>query len=318
MRVRVVVNPDAGAGRAAARAALVRPRLEAAFGPLDWRESRSAEHLTELVAEVARDGHPLVLVAGGDGAVHFAANALAGSETALGILPVGTGNDVAVSVGLPTCVEEAVTVLSGGHVRSIDLGAVDGRTYVCVLGVGMDTAALERINSARLLRRGRLLYTLAAVRTLLTYRPPEVEIAWGESQDERFQGRVVFAAVTNTKSYAGGMKITPLADVADGALDLCVIPRLGLPRLLASFGRVLDGRHVGMRGIVHARSPLVRITSDEPLPVTLDGELTDLTTPIDVKVLAGALRVLGAPLATSRRVEPGRRGDLGLTLARSA
>src|SRR4051795_9267364 len=99
MRVRLVVNPDAGAGRAGARAAAVRPRLEAAFGPLAWRESRSAEHLTELVAETAHRGLPFVRVAGGYGAVHFAARGVAGTETALGILPVGTGNDVAMSVG---------------------------------------------------------------------------------------------------------------------------------------------------------------------------------------------------------------------------
>ncbi len=314
--IRVVVNPDAGAGRAAARAAAARPRLEAAFGPLDWRESLCAEHLTELVAELAREGAPLVLVAGGDGAVHFAAAALAGSETALGILPVGTGNDVAVSVGIPKDLDAAVDVLAKGHVRAIDLGEAwgaqpgpsertgssrprRGRTYVCVLGVGMDTAALERINAAKVLRRGRLLYTLAALRTLLTYRPPEVEIAWSGSA---WSGPLVFAAVTNTKSYAGGMKITPDADVEDGALDLCVIPQLGLPRLLASFGRVLDGRHAGMKGIVLARSADVRISSETPLPVTLDGELTDLTTPIVARVLPGALRVIGAPVATVRRM----------------
>src|SRR5205823_2890896 len=159
---------------------------------------------------------------------------VAGTPTALGILPAGTGNDVAVSVGVPKELQAAVDVLAEGHVRSIDVGEVNGRTYVCVLGVGMDTAALERINAARVLRRGRLLYTLAALRTLLTYQPPAVQIAWGDLPGDRFEGRLVFAAVTNTKSYAGGMKITPLADVDDGALDLCVIPQLGLPRLLAS------------------------------------------------------------------------------------
>jgi diacylglycerol kinase (ATP) len=324
MRTRLVVNPAAGAGRAAARACGLRPRLEAALGPLEWRESRSAEHLTELVAEVAQRGDPRVLLAGGDGAVHFAANALVGTDTALGILSVGTGNDIAASVGMPRDpegqIDETVAILAAGHVRRLDVGEATSerglsprgasgaagfasrssrrRVYVCVLGVGMDTEALERINSARLLRRGRLLYTLAALRTVLTYKAPAVSIAWGESETSRWRGEVVFAAVTNTKSYAGGMKITPLADVEDGLLDLCVIPRLPLPRLLARFGRVLKGRHVGMSGIVMAQSPLFHISSESPLPVTLDGELTDLTTPLDVRVLPGALPVIGAPVAS--------------------
>jgi diacylglycerol kinase (ATP) len=302
-RVRLVLNPSAGAGRAGARAAAARPRLEAAFGPLDWRETESAEHLTALVAERARARDPLVLVAGGDGAVHFAARAAAGTETALGVLPVGTGNDVGLRVGGPAEVAAGAALLAARHVRAIDVGEVNGRTYVCVLGVGLDTPALERINAARFLRRGKLLYSLAALRTLLTYEAPEVEIAWGDADAERWRGRVAFVAIANTRSYAGGMKIAPLASIEDGALDLCVIPRLPLPRLLASFGRIQGGRHVGMRGVLHARSGLVRIAGERPLPVTLDGELTDLTTPIDVRVRAGALRVLGAPLATVRRHE---------------
>jgi diacylglycerol kinase (ATP) len=301
MRTPIVVNPDAGAGRAAARARALAPRLEAALGPLEWCESRDAAHLTELVAESAQRGAPLVLVAGGDGTVHFAARGAAGTRTALGILPVGTGNDVAFAVGIPRDLEAAVDVIAQGHVRRIDAGEANGRLFECVLGVGMDTPALERINAARFLRRGRLLYSLAALRTLVTYRAQTVEIAWGEREDERWKGELVFAAVTNTRSYAGGMKISPRARVDDGLLDVCIVPRLGLARELASFRRVQEGTHEGLPGIVLAQGARVRISSERPLRATLDGELTDLTAPLDVKALPGALRVIGAPLALPRR-----------------
>ncbi|HZV01795.1 MAG TPA: diacylglycerol kinase family protein [Planctomycetota bacterium] len=296
MATRVIVNPSAGGGRAGERARAVRTLLEERLGPLEWLESDSAEHLLALAREAALRGDPRVIVAGGDGAAHFAANGVAGTGTALGILPVGTGNDIAYAAGVPRDVEIACDTFAAGHVRALDVGVAGGRVYCCVLGVGMDSAALERINRARFLRRGHLLYSLCALQTAISYRPELVRIGWDEGH---WEGEVVFAAVTNTKSYAGGMKITPLARVDDGLLDLCVIPKLGVVRTLASFQRVLSGRHVGMPGIVMAQSAGFSIESHRPVRVTLDGELTELTTPIDVRVLPGALRVLGSPVAPS-------------------
>jgi diacylglycerol kinase (ATP) len=314
LTTRLIVNPSAGGGRAAARALALKSVLERDLGALEWRETRSADEVTALAAESARRGDFRVLVAGGDGTVHFAAAGLVGTGTALGILPVGTGNDIAHAAGVPDDPRAAVSLLAQGHVRELDLASANGRVYACVLGLGMDSVALERINGARFLRRGRLLYALAALETALVYRPERASIAW---EGGRFEGEVVFAAITNTASYAGGMKISPRAEVDDAKLDLCVIPRLGLARTLASFHRVLDGRHVGLPGIVVEQAPSFRIESERPLRVTLDGELTDLTTPLDVNVLPAALRVLGAPVASSEaRVgwasRPPARGRAGM------
>lgn len=294
--VRVVVNPASGAGRARARALRLRPRLEAVFGPLEWRQSASAAHLEALVGEAACRGDERVLVAGGDGAVQGALQALVGSETALGVLPVGTGNDFAASLGVPPDAR-AVDVLARGHVRAVDVGEAAGHAFGCVLGVGMDSEALERIGAARLLRRGKLLYALAALRTLVTWDPPRAWIRWGESSDECWEGRLVFAAVSNTATYAGGMRIAPGARTDDGALDVCIVEAAPWSRLVARFGRVRSGRHRGLAGVFHGRAARIELASERPLPVTLDGDLTDLTTPTVAEVRPAAVRVLGAPLA---------------------
>lgn len=297
-RTRLIVNPAAGAGRARARLLAARSALDAFPGGTDWIETSSAAQVTAAARDAALAGDASVLVAGGDGTVHFAAAALVGSDTALGILPVGTGNDVAESLGLPRDLAAALACLAAGDVRRIDVGRAGGRIFACVLGVGMDTAALERIDRARFLRHGRLLYTYAALRTLLTYRPRRATIECGGA---RFEGPLVFAAVTNTQTYAGGIRVSPRASVADGRLDLCAIPKMPIARLLARFRRVVAGRHEGLPGVVMAQGARVRIESEEALPVTLDGERTDLRTPLDVTVLPGALRVIGAPLAPSPR-----------------
>jgi diacylglycerol kinase (ATP) len=286
----LILNPSAGAGRCAARLHSQRERMRRHWPWLEWRESRSAEHVTELAHGAAERGEAEVLVAGGDGTVHAAAAALAGTPTALGILPAGTGNDIAASAGLPRELGRAIDALALGHQRAIDVGQVEGRIFCCVLGVGMDTQALRRINSARLIRRGRLLYTAATIEAILRYRPQRVRVLAG---DLRWSGEMMFAAVTNTPTYAGGFRLAPQARIGDGRLDLCVFPGAGRGRMLADFGRV--ARQLEPRGVVRGQGAEIRIDSELPLPVTLDGELTSLTTSFLVQVLPGALRLLGAP-----------------------
>ena len=291
MGTRVIVNPGAGAGRAAARARAVAPRLRAAWPGLEWVESTSAEHVTELAREARLAGYERVIVAGGDGTVHLAVNGLVGGRTALGILPAGSGNDLFRALGFPPDVEGTIDLLARGEPRQIDVGLADGHAFCCVLGVGLDTPALEIVHRSRF-KRGRGLYTYAAVRTLVTYRPRPMRIRYG---DESFEGEVTFAAVSNTPTYAGGMKIAPRASVTDGRLDLCVVPRLGRTRMVASFGRMTRGNHGDMAGIVLTQSASFHLESDEPMPVTLDGELTDLRTPLEARTVPGGLTVIAPP-----------------------
>jgi diacylglycerol kinase (ATP) len=297
MGTRIIVNPQAGAGRAAARARAVAPQLHAAWPGLEWVESTSAEHVTQLAREANQAGYERVIVVGGDGTVHLAVNGLVGGPTALGVLPAGSGNDLLSALGFPPDLEATIRLLERGQPRQIDVGLAHGRAFCCVLGVGLDTAALRIVHQSRF-RRGRGLYTYAALRTLLTYSPRPMRIRYGS--DGAFEGEVTFAAVSNTPTYAGGMRIAPRASVADGQLDLCVVPRLGRARMLASFGRMTRGRHGDMAGIVLAQSASFHLESDDPIPVTLDGELTELSTPLEARIVPGGLTVIAPPAVPGR------------------
>jgi len=296
MKTRVIVNPSAGANRGAERASGLEHRLTRLWPDLEWTESQSAAHLTDLARGAALAHYDRVVVAGGDGSVHAAASALVGTETVLSILPVGTGNDVATSVGVPGDLDQAFAILQQDHVRAIDVGRANDRIFCCVLGVGMDTPALRTINASRL-RRGRLLYGWAALKTALSYRPQTVRIRWPGVEIAR---DVMQVTIANTPTYAGGMKIAPLAEVDDGLLDLAVYPRLSWAKMLGNLRAALGGGDED--SVVRAQYPWFELTSDEPLPVTLDGELTDLTTPLRVEVVPAALRVVGAPLRAERPV----------------
>jgi diacylglycerol kinase (ATP) len=302
MTTRIILNPFAGGGRARARLRQVRSILRTGFGHLEWTVSESPEHVVHLAAEAAAQGTERVVVCGGDGTVHFAAAGLVGTDTELAILPVGTGNDIASALGISSDTEVAARQLVGGATRHIDAGEVDGRVFLCVLGVGMDTEALHVVHRSPL-RRGRFLYTWAALRTLFTYEPRVMRIT---TADMVYEGPVLFTAVTNTRTYAGGIPISPGAKLSDGKLDLCVIPEGGLSGALEAFARAMGGDHVNMSGVVTAQPTELRIESDEPLPITLDGELTPLTTDVTIRVLPGALKVRAAsPAPRILHGEPG-------------
>lgn len=141
--------------------------------------------------------------------------------------------------------------------------------------------------------RSKALNILAALRALLIYRPQLVRITW---QDGSFEGEVMFAAVTNTRSYGGGFHVSPSARVDDGLLNLCIVRRTGRLRLLSQFPRILNGTHDVMPEVTLAASPWVRLEGvNDALPVTLDGELPQATTPIELRCEPATLQVLVPP-----------------------
>jgi len=291
MATRVIVNPSAGAGRAKERLLSIRGLIEAKWQDVEWVESTSGEHLTHLAAEAAGLGYERVVMAGGDGTVHLGANGLVNTKTSLGILPVGTGNDIAASVGLPKDFDAAAEMMLGGHIHKMDVGQIGDRVFCCVLGVGMDTAALKLINKSWM-RRGKLIYVISAIRTILTYKPRFLTV---RSDDHSFNGKAFFVAATITPTYAGGIPVAPTADVEDGLMDLCIVSGMGVVKVLSIFNKMMKGKHVGQPGIELRKTTHLVIEGDEPLPITLDGELTDLVTPAEIRVLPGALSILGAP-----------------------
>lgn len=302
-RIKVIVNPGAGGGRALQR--VVRALRPPAGVDLAWVQSRSAAHLGELMHAAQREELHAVGLAGGDGTVQHALCGLRGhNPVPIGLLPVGSGNDFAAACGVPRSVEAALDVLVNGAPRRVDLGACgDGRRFCCVAGVGLDELAL-RIIYGSWLPRSKALNVIAALRALAVYRPRRVRIAWDGGA---FDGEIMFAAVTNTRSYGGGFLVTPRAEIDDGALDLCIVRRTGRLELLRSFPRILKGTHVELDEVVIARSRWVELESDEALPVPLDGELGLAQTPLRLEADVGGLSVM-APrrLALVREQEVAR------------
>jgi diacylglycerol kinase (ATP) len=287
--VAVVVNTGSRTG-AAALTRLEAQLLRVGVETLDVRPVRAGDDLPGVLADAVASGPDLLVVGGGDGTVGCAAAALAHTRTALGVLPLGTANDFARTLEIPTALPAAVDTLLHGKVVDVDLGRVNGSVYLNVASLGLSVAVTRRLTPALKRRLGQLAYpaaTLAAWRDHLPFAA-RLELADGSvlELDDLMQ-----VAVGNGRHYGGGLTVSPTASVDDHLLDVYAIERgrlrdhLSVARLLRSGHLVEHDRvhHVTTRGL--------RLTTDEPLAVNLDGELA-ATTPATFGVDRNALHVV--------------------------
>ncbi len=291
MPLALLVNPASAHGGALK----LLPRLEQALDErrISFRveRTRGLGDGVERALRAAETGETPVVISG-DGLIGAIGGALAGSETPLGIVPGGRGNDLARVLGIPRKPEEIVAMLASAQTRRIDVGEVNGKRFLGIVSVGFDSVANERANQTRWLR-GNLVYAYAGVRTLLGWKPARFTIRVGE-ESERFSGYSV--SVANSSAFGGGMFIAPDADLSDGKFDVVTISEVGKLRFLSNLPRVFRGTHVNKDEVRVFRAPRLELSASRPFPVYADGEhLTDA--PASLRVLPRALSVIVPPRA---------------------
>jgi diacylglycerol kinase (ATP) len=237
----------------------------------------------------------LIIAAGGDGTVGTVANHLANTDLHLGVLPFGTSNDFARSVGIPLSLEEACkTIVRGGH-RNIDVGlmtADDGTRRYFVHGaiVGLNTQFAKLATEPQWRNRfGRLAYPVAALRAMSSQETIEMVIT---ADSKRFHGNVVQVSILNAPNFGGAMGFrVPDSTLTDKRLDLLIVGR-ATPRVVARAVRaIVDGHRQRVPRTYVSHPQLVRIETDIPRDVTCDGELV-AKTPITLTSVNRALTVI--------------------------
>lgn len=294
-RLFVILNPRSGGGNAARAWEAVRGVLDGAGVAHALAETRGRGDATSLAEAAAREGWPAVLVLGGDGTVHEAANGLLRATdddaptVAMGIVPVGSGNDYAALLGIPRSPGGATRRALSAAPRLLDVGRVNGRWFVNAMGVGLDARVAIEANRVRRLR-GMGMYLWALARVLPRFRPPRMRV---ELDGETIDRPLTLVAIANGARVGGGFHISPQARLDDGVLDLCACDALGTLGILGFLPRVMRGTHVGSACVTMRQVRRVRITSAEPLPVHVDGEiLSEDARELEVEVEPGRLRVL--------------------------
>jgi diacylglycerol kinase (ATP) len=222
--IALLTNPTSGKGKGGRTLDMVLPRLRDAGYVVRNLIGRDADEALDLARQCVADEVETLVVVGGDGMVHLAVQALADSGTRLGLVPAGTGNDVARYFDLPRRDPLAATdVVIGGKERRVDLARIGAKYYVTVLAAGFDAIVNERANEMSW-PKGQMRYNLATVAELRTFKPiPYIVDIDGEQH--RFEAMMV--AVGNGPSFGGGLRITEGAVLDDGLLDVVVIRRAG-------------------------------------------------------------------------------------------
>ena len=290
MRVKVIVNPMAGRGRAVRAIPTICRTLEKGGADYDVYVTKGPGDAIAAARRGVEEGYDVIAAAGGDGTTNEVANGLAGCEAALAVIPCGSGNDMAISLGIPKDVESACRVLLSGKTRNRDLGRVIDRYFVNAVGVGFDaTVARVASNDLRWLPvRGAPLYVIAVLKTLADYKASEMVL----TVDEKVMAvRPLLVAVGIGKTYAGGMKIVPDALPDDGLYDICVVESMGSLEALYHLPKVFTGSHTKLRQATMLRGRYVSIRSSAPVSLHMDGEVfvTDL---MEFTLIPGGLRAI--------------------------
>lgn len=288
--VALVVNPTAGKGRAAKTVANVAERLREGGSSVSILVGRDAADATDLARHAVTDGADALVALGGDGMVHLALNVVAGTPTPLGIVPAGTGNDLAATLRLPTDpVAAAVVVadrLAADAARPMDAVRVGEKWFGCVLGAGFDSRVNDRANRMTW-PRGRMRYNLAMLAELRVFRPLPFVL---DIDGERWETEAMLVAIGNAKSYGAGMLVCPHAVIDDGVVDITVLGPVSKPEFLKTFPKVFKGTHVDHPSVTTRTAKVVSVSSPG-VTAYADGEyLADL--PITCETVAGAVRVL--------------------------
>jgi len=290
------LNPVAGRGRAKQRLPRILALLEETGIHVVVHQSVDAGDLERHVREAVSDGATQVIVAGGDGSIHEAVNGImaAGGGAALGIVPVGTGNDFAKAAGIPLDWEAATTLLArrivdGAPPRSVDLGRMNERWFANGAGIGLDAKVTKIARSYRW-PIGDLVYLVAIFHTMLDgIATPEIRI---EADDFHWDGPLTLANVSNGPWVGGMFHIAPMAKNDDGRLELLIAAPVTRGRIVQLLPKLMRGTHMAESEIVHAGVQRVRVSASAAVPSHLDGEVQPMQSEFEIEVLPEALRLL--------------------------
>lgn len=294
MAVPLIHNPASAGGKGARLARKAAALLAAEGMDVAPRATTGPLHAADLAETLAKEGHDLVLVIGGDGTISEAAEGLlrSGSRATLGLLPGGTGNSLLRDFGPVDLAASARRIAARGAPRALDAGrvtwgAAEARHFVNVFGVGFMAKVCDLANR-RYKWMGHAAYSWAVFPEMARLRAPPTRLV--------LDGRIVeeplaLVAVCNSAHTGGTMRIAPMAKPDDGWLDVVALRDVGRPGLLGLFPRIFTGSHVHDPRVLVARAKSIRIEPAEPSPLLADGEVYG-ETPCHVEALPGALRVL--------------------------
>ncbi|MGV0105567.1 lipid kinase [Nostoc sp. DSM 114167] len=252
------------------------------------------KHLVEVILR-HKDRVDLVIIGGGDGTLNAAVDALIETQLPLGILPLGTANDLARTLEIPNSLNEACKIIADGHLQRIDLGCVNGKHFFNVASMGLSVKITQRLTKEVKRRWGVFAYAATALQVLLEARPFTAEIA---INGELVRVKTVQIAVGNGRYYGGGMAVADDATIDDQRLDLYSLEIEHWWQVVLLLPSMRQGRHIHWQSVRSHQGQEIEIHTRKPRPINTDGEITTYT-PAHFRVIPKAIAVFVPPESKS-------------------
>ncbi len=286
--VLIIVNPVAGGGRAGKLIPELHKRLKHYGIPYELVKTDAPDHATHLAEEAGNNNFDAVCAVGGDGTVNEVINGLGPEGPVFGVIPLGTGNDLARSLGISLQPLESVSLLAGGRIRRIDLGKEKDRLFSIIAGVGFPAEVMHRTNNYKGLLRGSMAIAYNVVKTVSLLQPIPLEL---DLDGEKLIRQASGVFILNTRFTGGGLMVAPDADPQDGLLDVVIMNNLSRGGLLGLLPRVYSGGHRNHPQVEFHRASKINLTTVADYPKMFDGSIYG-STPLQVGVIHQKFRVI--------------------------
>jgi len=284
-----ISNAHSGGGQYRRDLPLIIDSLRGLGYEVEERETQRVGDATRLAREAVEQGLDLVCVIGGDGTVNEAINGLAGAEVPLAIVPTGMVNVLAMELGVPLEPPDAVKLLDVGTVSWIDLGLAGDRYFGLMAGVGMDAAVVASLNPVMKRAFKEAAFAVQGFANYLTKEEPLIRVTTEERTVEGY-----FAVFGNSSNYGGGFGITPLADMRDGLLDVCVLKDKSFLSTIWYWTAALINAHITHPKVEYFRTEkaeIITVEEGKEVLVQTDGEMAGKL-PLTCRVVPHSLRVV--------------------------
>lgn len=270
MHCDVIYNPTAGNGHGKTVAEQVEKIMKAKEVSFEMHATEGPGHATELAADAAKRGCDTVLSIGGDGTISEIVRGLAGTKTALGIVPAGTGNDFIKSIDTPKDVQQAVELILSVPAKPTDVGMINDQPFINECGTGFDVMVLDYAEKAKKYVKGLLPYLWGVIRTLIHFK--SVEMTYAIDDGEKKSDELLVISAGNGRIIGGGIKMCPEAVTDDGYFDVVIVKKISKLKLPVRLVQLLQGKVLKFKETVHYKARKIYMKSPN-MRVNVDGEI---------------------------------------------
>lgn len=285
-----IINPIAGGGKAKSLISQIEKTMDKYNRNYDILFTKEPKEAIKIAKQNV-DNYEIIVAVGGDGTINEVAKGIISvGRGILGIVPGGTGNDMAKSLGISMDPEKSLEMLNRGFKREIDIGKVNNSSFLNITSVGLDAEVIENHNKFKNRIKGVAVYILSAIYTLFNFKDKDLEI---EIDGKLLKEEIMLFAVGNGKYYGGGMKIIPAAQVNDGFLHICIVSGISKLKTMILFPTIFKGNHIKYKKYVRIyKAKEIKIRAKTKISINVDGEMFPKEKDIEFKLSSQKLKVI--------------------------